>query len=79
MEKKQTNVIFFEDLKENAQARLIIDAMCDIFPDTYLAVRSVRISPDLYGYDPDPAKQTMEQHIVANMVIDRIGQEWYMV
>lgn len=81
MAKKQTNAIFFDDLKESAQARLIGDAMRDIFPDAYLAVRSVRISPDLYGYDPDPAKQTVEQHIVAKIVInrDRLGQEWYMV
>ena len=79
MGKKQTNAIFFEDLKESAQARLIIGAMCNFFPDTYLAVRSVRIDPNLYGYDPDPAKQTVEQYLVAKIVIDRKSEGWFMV
>ena len=51
-------------MKESAQERLIVDAMRDTFPDTNLAVRSVRISPDLYGYDLNAVMAQMVAEII---------------
>ena len=76
MEKKNKTAIFFDDLKESAQERLIIDAMHDILQDKYIAVRSIEIDPNLYGYDEDPAKQTLEQQISVGIVINRMSQPW---
>jgi hypothetical protein len=49
----------------------------------HFAVRAVYIEKDLYGYDPDPKKHTLEQRIHAKVVNDddlsRKSEPWLLV
>jgi len=80
MANKRNTVIFFDDLKETAQMRLISQEMWHILDtEDEPAVRSLKIDEELYGYDPDPAKQTVEQNIYANVVINRVSVPYLLV
>lgn len=80
MKAKRNTVIFFDDLKETAQMRLISQEMWHILDtEDEPAVRSLKIDEELYGYDPDPAKQTVEQNIYANVVINRVSVPYLLV
>ena len=80
--KLRKHAIFFEDLSEKAQARLIEDEM-RVSLHRQFAVRYVYVEKDLYGYDPDPKKQTLEQYIHAKLVDDddlsRKSAPWLLV
>lgn len=80
--KLRKHAIFFEDLSEKAQARLIEDEM-RVSLHRQFAVRYVYVEKDLYGYDPDPKKQTLEQYIHAKLVDDddlsRKSAPWMLV
>lgn len=80
--KLRKHAIFFEDLSEKAQARLIEDEM-RVSLHRQFVVRYVYIEKDLYGYDPAPQKQTLEQHIHAKLVDDddlsRKSAPWLLV
>ena len=74
--------IFFEDLTKEAQTRLIEDEIGRTMQARY-AVRTIHIEKDTYGYDPDPEKQTLEQHIHAKVMKcdsqDRHSYLWLLV
>ena len=80
--KLRKHAIFFEDLSEKAQARLIEDEM-RVSLHRQFAVRAVYVEKDLYGYDQDPKRQTLEQHIHAKLVDDddlsRKSAPWLLV
>lgn len=80
--KLRKHAIFFEDLSEKAQARLIEDEM-RVSLHRQFAVRAVYVEKDLYGYDPDPKKHTLEQYIHAKLVDDddlsRKSAPWLLV
>ena len=77
MAKKKQTVIFFNDLKEDAQKRIIqleLTNIYDCVPDS-IDVESINVDPDTYGYDEDPKKQELLEHIHA----DINGEAWLMV
>lgn len=80
--KLRKHAIFFEDLSEKAQARLIEDEM-RVSLHRQFSVRAVYVEKDLYGYDPDPKKHTLEQYIHAKLVDDddlsRKSAPWLLV
>lgn len=72
-----TTAIFFEDMKEEAQKRIIAHEMADIIecePDE-VEVANITIEDDCYGYDEDPDEQELLEHVHA----DINGEEWLMV
>ena len=82
MESKRTIAIFFDDLNEEAQQRIIGDELrIALQMEKEPVIRSFRIDPNLYGYDPDPAKQTLEQHITVLLVGEdrKTTHPWLMV
>ena len=77
MAKRKTTAIFFEDLKEDAQKIIIAHEMATILdcePDE-VEVENITVEDDMYGYDEDPKKQEMLEHIHA----DINGEAWLMV
>lgn len=70
--------IFFDDLKKNAQQRLIKDELESIV-ETPVTNIQVSIDKDLYGYDDDPNKQTLEQHIGAKVRYYKRTFTWLLV
>ena len=77
MAKRKTTAIFFEDLKEDAQKRIIAHEMATILdcePDE-VEVENVTVEDDMYGYDEDPKKQGLLEHAHA----DINGEAWLMV
>lgn len=64
MRSNRTICIFFDDLKKDAQKR-IIETELSINLDYELKVKNVRVEDDLYGYDEDPDKQECLQSIHA--------------
>ena len=67
MAKRKTTAIFFEDLKEDAQKRIIAHEMATILdcePDE-VEVENITVDDDMYGYDEDPKKQELLEHIHA--------------
>ena len=82
MANKRTTAIFFDDLKDEAQQRIIGEELQTALQmSKEPVIRSFRIDPNLYGYDPDPAKQTLEQHITVLLVDGdrRTTHPWLMV
>ena len=77
MAKRKTTAIFFEDLKEDAQKRIIAHEMATILgcePDE-VEVENVIVEDDMYGYDEDPKKQELLEYAHA----DINGEAWLMV
>jgi hypothetical protein len=77
MAKKKITAIFFEDLKEDAQKRIIAHEMATILdcePDEE-EVENVTVEDDMYGYDGDPKKQELLEHVHA----DINSEAWLMV
>ena len=67
MAKKRQTAIFFNDLKEEAQKRIIQLELTNIYdcdPDS-IDVESINVDPDAYGYDEDPKKQELLEHVHA--------------
>lgn len=77
MAKKKTTAIFFEDLKEDAQKRIIADEMATIMDceSDEIDVSNITVDEDCYGYDEDPKKQELLEHVHAD--ID--GEAWLLV
>ena len=82
METKRNVVIFFDDLKDESQKRLICDELWNTLQEQFVC-RKVYIEQEMYGYDPDQDKQTAEQHIHAHVVCiddkERNIQPWLLV
>jgi len=82
MANKRNTVIFFEDLKDESQKRLICDELWNTLQEQFVC-RKVYIDQEMYGYDSDPEKQTAEQHIHAHVVCvydkERNIQPWLLV
>ena len=77
MAKKKQTAIFFNDLKEEAQKRIIQHELMNIYdcdPDS-IDVDSINVDTDAYGYDEDPKKQELLEHVHA----DINGEAWLMV
>ena len=77
MTKRKTTAILFEDLKEDAQKRIIAHEMATILdcdPDE-VEVKNITVDEDLYGYDEDTKKQELLEDIHA----DINGETWLMV
>ena len=68
MEVKLRNGIFFGDLTEKAQARLIEEVARFTLQKLY-DVRSIYIDPEFYG-STDPKNPSLEQHVYAKLVED---------
>ena len=67
MAKKKQTAICFNDLKEEAQKRIIQLELMNIYdcdPDS-IDVESINVDPDAYGYDEDPKKQELLEHVHA--------------
>lgn len=65
MVKKKQTAIYFNDLKEEAQKRIIQLELMNIYdcdPDS-IDVESINVDPDAYGYDEDPKKQELLEHV----------------
>lgn len=58
-------VIFFTDLKEEAQKRIIEVELETILEVDEVKVESITIEDGVFGYDPDPEKQELIQYIHA--------------
>ena len=71
MEVTVRNGIFFGDLTEKAQARLIEEVARFTLQKLYY-VRSIYIDPEFYGgyNEKEPQKSTLEQHVYAKLVED---------
>ena len=74
---KNRTAIFFDDLTQKAQERIIEQEMEDIIPS--VCIRSIKIDNNLYGYDPDPKKQKVLQRIAVRLVgEDRRARLWLL-
>ena len=75
--------IFFEDLTKEKQAQLVTDEIEHTLQHGGYHTRSIYIEKDTYGYDEDPEKQTLEQHIHARVQNHRdremIVTQWLLV
>lgn len=65
MKSEKTTVIFFEELKKEAQKRIIAVELEGILELDEVKVKSVDVVADCYGYDPDPAKQELLEDVHA--------------
>ena len=79
MIKNKHNAIFFDDLKEEAQKRIIGDELLNTLGAEDPIIVTLTIEKDLYGYDEDPKKQTLEQHVHALIIMDGEEHSWLMV
>ena len=68
MAKNKHNAIFFNDLKEEAQKRMIKDELFDSEDDGLVV--TFTIDHELYGYNKDPKKQMLLQLIHALIIED---------
>lgn len=77
------NAIFFEDLKQDRQRQLVKDEIESTLKEALFTPVTIYIEKDTYGYDPDPKKQTLEQHIHARVQNHRdremIVTQWLLV
>ena len=77
MKTKKTTAIFFNDLKEDAQKRIItheLSLILECEPDE-ITVESISVDDECYGYDKDPKKQELMEHI--QVYAD--GNPWLLV
>ena len=79
MANNKHNAIFFEELRRAAQERIIEDELLDTLGAEDPIIVSITVDSDTYGYDEDPKKQTMEQHIHALIIMDGEQHSWLMV
>ena len=79
MGSKKHTAIFFEDLKEEAQKRIIGDELLNTLGAEDPIIVTLTIEKDLYGYDEDPKKHTLEQHVHALIIMDGEEHSWLMV
>ena len=68
MANNKHTAIFFDDLKEEAQKRMITDELFDSEDDGMVV--TFTIDPELYGYNKDPKKQKLLQLIHALIIED---------
>ena len=68
MDNEKKNAIFFDDLKEEAQKRLITDELFDSEDDGMVV--TFTIDHELYGYNKEPKKQMLLQLIHALIIED---------
>ena len=77
------NAIFFEDLNKDRQRQLVKDEIESTLQESLFSHVTIYIEKDPYGYDPDPKKQTLEQHIHARVIRtddkERKVRQWLMV
>ena len=77
------NAIFFEDLNKDRQRQLVKDEIESTLQESLFAPVTIYIEKDTYVYDPDPKKQTLEQHIHARAIRaddkERKVRQWLMV
>lgn len=66
MAKNKHNAIFFDDLKEEAQKRMIGDELFDSEDDGLVV--TFTIDHELYGYNKDPKKHMLLQLIHALII-----------
>ena len=79
MDNEKKNAIFFEELRRAAQERIIEDELLDTLGAEDPIIVSITVDSDTYGYDEDPSKQTLEQHIHALIIMDGEQHSWLMV
>ena len=78
MAKRKTTAIFFEDLKEDAQKRIIAHEMATILdcePDE-VEVENITVEDDMYGNDEDPKKQELLEHVHADINSEAYLMVW---
>lgn len=63
MKSEKTTVIFFEELKKEAQKRIIAVELEGTLELDEVKVNSVDVVADCYGYDPDPTKQELLEDV----------------
>ena len=68
MAKKSNIAIFFNDMKEEAQKRVAAQGLTEIseysdYAPDEIEMESITVDDDCYGYDEDPKKQELLEHI----------------
>lgn len=66
--------VFFTDLRESVQHRIVSSAMTDKFGEDFMSIRSIYIDPDFCGFTED----RLAQRIAACVVIGKEEQKWLM-
>jgi hypothetical protein len=79
METKRTFAIFFDDFTKTAQKRIIAEELGRVTGDDGVNHITVKTDEDLYGYDPNPDNQMLEQHLHVNARHNGHDHEWLMV
>ena len=77
--KRKHTAIFFEELRRSAQERIIEDELLNTLGAEDPIIVSITVDSDTYGYDEDPKKQTLEQHVHALIIMDGEEHSWLMV
>lgn len=80
MSKKNKIAIFFSDMTEEGQKRVATQGLTEIseysnYTPDQIEVETITVDDDAYGYDEDPKKQELLEHIHA----DINGEAWLMV
>ena len=79
MDNEKKNAIFFEELRRAAQERIIEDELLDTLGAEDPIIVSITVDSDTYGYDEDPKKQTLEQHVHTLIIMNGEEHSWLMV
>ena len=79
METNKHTAIFFEELRRAAQERIIEDELLDTLGAEDPIIVSITVDSDTYGYDEDPKKQTLEQHVHTLIIMNGEEHSWLMV
>ena len=77
--KRKHTAIFFEELRRSAQERIIEDELLETLGAEDPIIVSITVDSDTYGYDENPKKQTLEQHVHALIIMDGEQHSWLMV
>ena len=79
MKSERTIAIAFEDFTKAAQKRIIAEELGRVTGDEGVSHITVATDEDLYGYNPNPDNQTMEQHLHVKARHNGHDHKWLMV
>lgn len=79
MKSERTIAIFFENFTKAAQKGIIAQELVRVTGDEGVCRITVQTDEDLYGYDPDPERQTLEQNLHVKARHNGHDHKWLMV
>ena len=79
MKSERIIAIFFEDFTKPAQKRIIAEELGRVTGDDGVCRITVAMDEDLYGYNPTPDNQTLEQHLHVKVRYGGHDHKWLMV